>query len=302
MAAQLNGSISSGAEWVGYHVLRSLAHRRALATEEQLNAAAGRITDQDLEDGVRKAQKFIARFKGRMPVDPNLSYLDMGCGTGALTIGLVRLGLRKVTGVDFMARHVERAASLAKKYGVSDRIEFTCADLRSWKPPHRYDVLLSFDAFEHIAQPKAFLDTMKAFIAPNGVAVLAFGPLFHSPFGDHMWPAFRLQIPWRGLLFSEKVMLRLRREFYRPTDAATCYGEVAGGLNLMRYSEFVKWVEETGWQFEFLAVNTFLQPFPLVQRISDALMRVPGVQDYFPHNVYCILRRGQAQRAEPRPS
>ena len=279
-------------ESLSYFILRCMAHRRGLATEEELNAAASRITDRDFEAGVQKAHKLVARFKGNMPIDAELSYLDMGCGTGDLTIALAQLGLRKVTGVDFLPRSIERAASYARNYGVCDQIEFICQDLRSWQPAQKYDVLLSFDAFEHIAQPKAFLERMKEFVAPDGIAVMAFGPLFHSPFGDHMWGFFRLQMPWRGVLFPEKVILRLRREFFRPTDPASRYGEIAGGLNLMRYSEFLKSVEETGWKFEYLGVNTFLQRFPLLQRVSDALMRAPVVQDYFAHNVYCVLRRG----------
>ena len=284
-------SVRSGAEWVGYWMLRCLAHKREWATESQLDAAA-EADDGDLEDSLRKARKFVARFKGQLPIDPSLSYLDIGCGTGGLAIPLVQMGLRDVTGVDFLPRNVARACGLARKHGVADRVEFACADLRSWTPPRRYDVLLSFDALEHIAQPKAFLERMKTFVAPNGVAVLAFGPLFHSPFGDHMGPFFRLQIPWRGVLFPEGAMLRVRREFFRPTDPARRYGEIAGGLNLMRYREFVKWVDETGWQFASLAVNTFLQPYPVLQRISDTLMRVPVVQDYLAHNVYCVLRLG----------
>lgn len=287
----MQGSIRSGANWLSYWMLRCLAHKRDWATEAQLDAAAEAQADVgDLEDSVRKARKVIARFRGQLPIDPGLSYLDMGCGQGGLAIALAKLGLRDVTGVDFVPRNVASASRRARKHGLADRVQFACADLRSWSSPRRYDVLLSFDALEHIGQPRAFLERMKAFIAPNGVAVLAFGPLFHSPFGDHMGPFFRVQIPWRGVLFPENAMLRVRREFFRSTDAASRYGDIAGGLNLMRYRQFLKWVDDTGWQFASLAVNTFLQPYPLLQCISDALMRTPVVQDYLAHNVYCVLR------------
>ena len=129
-------------------------------------------------------------------------------------------------------------------------MQFICRDLHAWTPDEKYDVLLSFDAIEHIDDPAAFLRRMADFLAPGGIAVLAFGPLFHSPFGDHMWDFFRLQIPWRGLLFAEEAVLRVRRECFRPTDPARGYREIAGGLNLMRYSEFLRHVRETGWRFD----------------------------------------------------
>jgi len=77
-------------------------------------------------------------------------------------------------------------------------VRFIRRDLRAWVPDEKYDALLSFDALEHIEDPEAFLRKMTEFVVPGGVAVLAFGPLFHSPFGDHMLDFFRLQIPWRG--------------------------------------------------------------------------------------------------------
>ena len=80
-------------------------------------------------------------------------------------------------------------------------------------------MLLSFDALEHIEGPGMFLRKMRDFIAPAGRAVLAFGPLFHSPYGDHMWDFFRLQIPWRGVLFSGRIRASCRYERGRPTDA-----------------------------------------------------------------------------------
>jgi hypothetical protein len=59
----------------------------------------------------------------------------------------------------------------------------------------------------------------------------------------------------------------------------------------MRYSDFLKHVRAAGWSFDYLAVNAFLKRLPALQFISDIVMRIPGVRDYFVHNVYAVLRR-----------
>jgi SAM-dependent methyltransferase len=280
-----------------YLILRGLAHRRNLATEEQLDAHSCQVPAESLEEAASKCRKLLDRFEGHLPVDDGLSYLDMGCGTGGLTLALARLGVRRITGVDFLPRNIERARSHAAELGVGKGVRFICRDLRAWVPDEKYDVLLSFDALEHIEDPEAFLRKMAEFISPRGIAVLAFGPLFHSPFGDHMWDFFRLQIPWRGVLFSEAAVLRVRREYFRSKDPARGYREIAGGLNLMRYSEFLRHVCVAGWKIDYLGVNTFLKRLPPLRFISDMVVRVPRVRDYFVHNVYAVLRR--AGTAEP---
>src|SRR6266851_2082431 len=193
-----------------YLILRGLAHSRNLATEEQLDSRSSQISAESFEEEIPKFRKIVGRFEGHLPVDPGLRYLDMGCGTGELTIAFAKLGVRRITGVDFLPRHIERAKAYAVQLGMGRGVQFICRDLRAWVPEEKYDVLLSFDALEHIEDPKTFLRKMTDFIAPGGIAVLAFGPLFHSPFGDHMYGFFRLQIPWRGVLFSEQAMLRVR--------------------------------------------------------------------------------------------
>lgn len=120
---------------------------------------------------------------------------------------------------------------------------------------------------------------------------MAFGPLFHSPFGDHMNDFFRLQIPWRGVLFSEKALLRLRQEKYRPTDPVVHFQDIKSGLNLMRYSEFLRYVSDTGWEFRFLAINPQLKRVPLLFHLSNVLIRIPIVKDYFASSVYAVLYR-----------
>ena len=279
---------------VDYWLLKSLAHARNRATEEELDRE-GSTSLLPGQEGA-KLPKLLERFEGHFPIAPGLRYLDMGCGSGELTLELARKAGGNVAGVDYLPRFVERARSLAHAQGLEDKVRFWCADLHAWTPPHLFDVVFSFDALEHIDNPGAFLRRMSDFVAPGGVAAVCFGPMFHSPFGDHMGEFFSVQVPWRGILFSERAVMRVRREFYRPTDPAQRYREVAGGLNLMRYSDFLADARETGWRFRYLRTNAFLRNGPL-RRLNGAVCAIPRVRDYFIHNVYAVMERAAEARA-----
>lgn len=274
---------------IDYALLRPLTHRRNLATESELDARADHAL-LAVEDAVARLRKLIDRMEGRLPIDDSLHYLDVGCGTGELAIALAKLGCKSVTGIDLIARNVNIATRNAERLGVSRATTFVVEDAHRWNAPQRYDVVMSHEALEHISDPLAFLHWIRRLISPKGIAVLAFGPLFQSPFGDHMDGFFRVPIPWRGVLFSEGAILRLRRECYRPTDRAEHYGDIGGGLNQMRYSEFLKFVAGTGWEFGFLSVNPQLRRLPALHRLSNALLRVPAVRDYVASSVYAVLR------------
>ena len=277
-------------ERLDYYLLRPLAHARSKATEAALDArhASGALDERQAYE--RKLQKLLRRFDGRLRVEPGWRYLDMGCGTGELSIALAKRGAGHVTGIDFMARTIEAARLNAEREGVDGRVDFVCADLHAWTPAQSYDALLSFDVLEHVREPRRFLRRMADFVRPGGVAFLAFGPLFHSPFGDHMGEFFRVPMPWRGVLFNEQALLRVRRECYRPTDPAARLADIAGGLNGMRYSEFLADLDATGWTPSFLRANAMLERGPL-RALSDLLTRTPRVQDYVVHNVYAVLQR-----------
>ena len=276
-------------ERVDYVILRPLAHSRNLATEAELDAGADDAM-LSMETADARLRKLLDRMEGHCPIDATLHYLDVGCGTGELAIALVRAGCRSVTGIDVIPRNVIVATRNAERVGVSGAATFVAEDIHRWKAPRRYDVVVSHEALEHIDDPRAFLGGIRRLISPHGRAVLAFGPLFHSPLGDHMDGFFRVQIPWRGVLFSEQAILRLRRECYRPTDLAPDYRGIQGGLNRMRYSAFLRFVAQTGWEIEFLSVNPQLGRMPPVQRLSNALLRVPIVRDYVASSVYAVLR------------
>ena len=274
-------------ERIDYLLLRQFAHDRHKATEEELDQGCSSLLD---DQALSKLPKIIKRFEGHFPIAPGLRYLDMGCGSGELTLELARMGLDRITGVDFLPRFVATAQRNARSLGLESKVEFICEDLRHWTPAEPFDVLFSFDAMEHIGQPREFLQRMRDFLVPGGLAVMTFGPLFHSPFGDHMAEFFRVQIPWRGALFSEQAMLRVRREFYRPTDPATRLPDIAGGLNQMTFGQFDRYVRAAGWKVRYLRCNPFLEARAL-RALSDAAMRTPGLRNMLGHSVYAVLEK-----------
>jgi SAM-dependent methyltransferase len=281
-----------------YLILRPFSHQRNIRTEEELDSLASQEALLTMEAGSFRLEKLISRLEGNFPISDTLRYLDIGCGQGDIAVALGKAGCRDVTGIDFVPRKIAQATVNAQRLKVDDYVHFVCEDIHGWQPTHKYDVILSHEALEHISNPQAFLQTVANLLDPKGVLILAFGPLFHSPFGDHMNSFFLMQIPWRGVIFSEKAILRLRRERFRPTDTAKRYQEISGGLNLMRYSDFLRYVHSTGWEFSFLRVNPQIKQLPPLYYLSNALLQIPLMRDYVASSVYAVLRPRSSQAAD----
>ena len=98
---------------------------------------------------------------------------------------------------------------------------------------------------EHVSSQRQFLEQIRTLLKPEGCAFVSMTP-FHGPLGDHMGAFFRVQIPWRGVLFSKDAILQLRRECFRPSTPARNFNEIEGGLNLMTVSEYFRNIESAG--------------------------------------------------------
>jgi SAM-dependent methyltransferase len=286
---------------IDYWLLRPLVHCNNRASEEELDVRARETKPFDAVKARRRLEKLMVRFEGNLRIDPNTSYVDVGCGHGDLALALTQAGATDVTGVDIVERHVAEAAVTTQRVEVGYRPTFVCADINTWRTDKLFDVVISNEALEHIAQPDEFIRSLGRILKPGGVAFLAFGPLFHSPVGDHLNEFFRVELPWRGVLFSEKALLRLRQEFFRPGDPIDRFQDMVGGLNLMRFSEFLRYVSEAGLDLDFLSVNPQLKSIPPLHWISEILRRIPVVRDYFVTSVYAVLKRSRSTVKFARP-
>jgi S-methylmethionine-dependent homocysteine/selenocysteine methylase/SAM-dependent methyltransferase len=69
--------------------------------------------------------------------------LDIGCGTGLLTVQLARNGAAHVHGLDISADAIKNTLTNAFRNGVADRVTAAVQDLYPWVPEERYDVIVA---------------------------------------------------------------------------------------------------------------------------------------------------------------
>ena len=278
---------------VDYYLLKPLVHSRNRATEAECNYKSLHSTFTEGDARIYLERFRTEYFQDRFKISPKLSYLDIGCGMGRLSIGLGLAGARDVTGIDLVERHIEEARACASRIVPQSQPDFHQADINLWKTERQYDVIISLGALEHIHDPGDFLLILRRLLKPDGLAFVSFEP-FQSPIGDHMNGFFRVPIPWRGLIFSEQAILRLRSEYYRPTDPAERYQDIVGGLNLMTLSQYVQYLDNAGLEIAFQNINPQLRHhkrFRPLYPFSWLLTRIPRVRNYFSVCIYSILKR-----------
>jgi len=116
------------------------------------------------------------------------SVLEAGCSDGLVCDIFAVLGAEKITGIDVM-----------QTVGCSfphDRIEYHVMDAtRMELPDQSFDLVYSIATFEHLANPyKALLEMLRT-TKIGGYGYVQAGPLYHSPFGHHMFAYFQ-DYPW----------------------------------------------------------------------------------------------------------
>jgi cyclopropane fatty-acyl-phospholipid synthase-like methyltransferase len=102
--------------------------------------------------------------------------LDAGCGAGAEAIWLATRGWQ-VTAADIATEALVRAAERAAASGVATRVQWVAADLSTWEPDTRHDLVTTH--YAHPAMPQLeFYDRIASWVAPAGTLLIV-GHLHH---------------------------------------------------------------------------------------------------------------------------
>ncbi|HET8977745.1 MAG TPA: homocysteine S-methyltransferase family protein [Solirubrobacteraceae bacterium] len=113
----------------------------------------------DIEDGVFVPTQgsFLAwKYLYREGIGAHQRCLDVGCGSGLLTVQLARNGAAHVHAIDIDETAVKNTLTNAFRNGVADRVSASAQDLYPWVPEERYDVIVAslyqtpVDPFEQV--------------------------------------------------------------------------------------------------------------------------------------------------------
>lgn len=244
--------------------------------------------------GLQDTERYLERFEGSLQVQGR-TVVDVGCGYGSSCFSLVGRGAARVVGIDvkpefiaFAQAELERSEPALQAAIEFRRVEAGGADLGE-----RFDVAMSKDSFEHIADPEAYLDVMKSYVRPGGELAIGFGPLWNSPYGAHQkWMS---KLPWAHLLFPERVLMDRWRRLGYP-DGARTHLEITGGLNRMTLRRFRSILDDPELQPIFLRTN---QTNERSGKILRAAARLPALRELCTFNVYGLWRYQPAVDAAP---
>ena len=145
-------------------------------------------------EGLVDTQRYPKRFEGHLPV-AGRSVLDVGCGYGSSCFEFGCQGARRVLGIDIDERFIAFAQErLQREPELADVLEFRLVAAEGAELGEHFDVAISKDSFEHIAEPERYLEMLKRYVGPGGDIAIGFGPLWRSPYGAHQRAMTR--VPW----------------------------------------------------------------------------------------------------------
>lgn len=143
-------------------------------------------------------QQVVDFFAGDGISLEGLTILDVGCGDGILSLGLLdKTGARRVIGVDIVDVDRNELKSVAKKNGLSvipneDRLTFHTSTPESIPlETSSVDVVVSWSVFEHVENLSILWSEIRRVLRPGGLIFTQIWPLFWSEHGSHLWPWFQ---------------------------------------------------------------------------------------------------------------
>ena len=190
-------------------------------------------------------EKYVLPFiQGVKNINENTSVLEIGCGEGGNLAPFLKMGCKRIVGVDLSREKIKNANAFFGKMKNHDNIEFILDDIYNISPGDigRFDIIITRDVLEHIHGQEKFMSFVKNFMKPDGKFFLGFPP-WHNPFGGHQQMCdskFLSKVPYFHILpiFMYKYILKAFGE--SDTKIKVLLEIKDTGITIERFHEILK--------------------------------------------------------------
>jgi GT2 family glycosyltransferase/SAM-dependent methyltransferase len=159
---------------------------------------------------------YLASMFEVVPEPRGGTVLEVGCSDGMVCDLFAQLGASKVVGIDVMETVGCIFPHPAIEYQTMEagKLDF---------PDGSFDIACSIATLEHVPDPPAVIAEILRVLKVGGYAYVQAGPLYHSPFGHHMFAYFR-DHPWIHLRKTKAEIIAYSREKRIATAVERDYG------------------------------------------------------------------------------
>lgn len=119
----------------------------------------------------RAAARFGREVKTRAPFD-GLTLLDAGCGGGLIAEPMRRMGF-EVTAIDASSENIGTARAHAEQQGLDIAYRAATVEQVEAAGAGPFDVVLTLEVIEHVADPEAFVRACSRLVKPGGLLIVA---------------------------------------------------------------------------------------------------------------------------------
>ena len=210
---------------------------------------------------------------------------DIGCGEGYTPLALtLRANPSLVVGFDIEPVDPAKLRAKAREQRVlrgklPANLEFRVSQpARLPAEDKSFDIVVSWSAFEHVADPMLLMRDIKRVLADSGVLMIQLWPFWHSEHGSHLWDWF----PEGWVQHTrpvDEVERHLRASDRHPPEWTEIMLREFRWLNRVTIDELGECVRHAGFDIVRLELLTHtINPPPEVSHIPLSLLGIAGVK------------------------
>jgi len=266
---------------------------------------AGRLK-HDIKHATTFLSKYNIDLRGKR-------VMDVGCYLGLQCFGAVELGAAEAVGIDIPEYYVNQATNedvdaskiLADRRkqiadlhspAVSEKVSFLDMSVFEMDFENEFDIIFSWETFEHITDPGEGLKRIYKALKPGGVSFNVYNPFYCLSGGHSMCT---LDYPFAHTMLSDSDFKKYV-EAVQPNDTPKDYSKLAynfftKNLNRMSQQQLRNYIQEAGFSLvDFLSLpelNRMELVDPMALNTAQQLNPTVTLNDFLCSYVYFTVRK-----------